>query len=155
MTTVQGIERRVLTPCRTLVRRGEIPVADMVAWLDGAFHAVADHLKRVDVEPVGRPFARFAVFEGTIAVEAGFPVPHDVRGEPGIDLSALPGGPAVVAEHLGRYQDADHAYSMVRTWLHTHGYVAAGSHWEVFHTDPVFDPDAVRWRTEIVQPYRA
>lgn len=138
----------------TAVVRGELPAAELPAWLAGTFQTVQEYLRRTDVRPIGEPFARFTFLGDTVAVEAGFPVPFEVAGDGLVEPSTLPDGPAAVTTHLGRYEDVERAYLAVLTWLEAHGHVPQGPHWEVYCTDPQTEPDPARWRTEVVVPYR-
>jgi effector-binding domain-containing protein len=45
------------------------------------------------------------------------------------------------------------AYKAVLDWIHSHGFEPAGGHWEVYHTNPIEEPDQARWRTDVVTPY--
>lgn len=146
---------RVLTDRYTAVVRGELPRGALPTWLTSAFRTVHDYLRHAGIPPTGPPFARITFLGDTAAAEAGFPVPYEVAGTAGVEPSALPDGHAAVTTHLGRYEDLDQAYRACHDWLHAHGHVAAGPHWEVYYTDPNTEPDPSRWRTDMVVPYRA
>ncbi|HET8660259.1 MAG TPA: GyrI-like domain-containing protein [Micromonosporaceae bacterium] len=148
------VDTHMLAGRYTAVVRGEMPPEELPAWLAGVFQAVDDYLARTGVTPTGPPFARFTVLGHVLAVEAGFPVAHEVPGDDLVEPSALPDGPAVVTTHWGAYEGAQDAYLACRGWLDDHGYQPAGPHWEVYHTDPDAEPDPARWRTDVVVPYR-
>lgn len=148
-----------ITPCLldqeyTAVVRGEMPVDVLPAWLAGVFSTVSAYLRETGITPTGPPFARFALLGHAAAAEAGFPVPTEVAGDGLVEPSTLPGGPAAVTTHLGRYEDLDNAHLVVRSWLHENDYVTTGPHWEVYRTDPLLEPDPTRWRTDVYIPYR-
>src|SRR5690606_31659672 len=154
MTITYQVTDRVLPEQDTAVVRGEMPVHEMAIWLAEAYRDVVEYLVRTNVTPSGPPFARFTFLNDTVAVEAGFPVPHEVAGDGAVEPSRLPGGPAAVTVHIGRYEELDKAYEAVNRWLAEHGRAQAGPHWEVYHTDPNAEPDPTAWRTEVVVPYR-
>jgi effector-binding domain-containing protein len=154
-TLTYTVRDRVLAGRYTAVARGELPGAQLPGWLASAFGAVYDYLRRAGIPPTGPPFARLTFLGETVAVEAGFPVPYEVAGAPGVEPSTLPDGPAAVVTHLGRYEDMDRAYQAARDWLAERGLAPAGPHWEVYYTDPNAEPDPSRWRTDVVVPYRA
>ncbi len=154
MTLTYQIEVRALTDRYTAVVRRELPREELAGWLGEAFQAVHGYLRRNGVDPVGPPFARYTFLGDTVAVEAGFPVPHEVAGSGPVQPSTLPDGQAAVTTRVGPYEDLDKAYLAVRIWLDTRGYLPAGPHWEVYHTDPTTEPDSTRWRTDLVVPYR-
>jgi effector-binding domain-containing protein len=149
------IAMRELDTQPTAVVRTELPAEDLAGWLSVAYHAVVDYLRRRGTHPAGPPFARIAFQDGTVAAEAGFPVTHEVAGDGYVEASVLPGGPAAVTTHLGRYENLEVAYRAVRDWVADHGYVPAGPQWEVYHTDPTAEPNPERWRTDVVLPCRA
>jgi effector-binding domain-containing protein len=154
MTITYEINSRVLPGQYTAVERGEIARQELPGWLGAAFRAVIDHLQRIGVPPIGPPFARFSFLVDTVAVEAGFPVPGEIAGDARVEASTLPGGPAAVTSHTGRYEDLDKAYLAISDWLAKRRYTAAGPHWEVYYTDPRTEPDSSRWRTDVVVPCR-
>ncbi len=154
MTLLYDIQPCMLVDRYTAVCRGEMAAGDLPAWLSSAFHTVQEYLKRVRVTPAGPPFARFTFLNDMVAVEAGFPLYKEIACANPVELSTLPDGQAVVATHVGRYEDLQHAYEAIHEWLHAHRFTAAGPHWEVYYTDPSAEPDPSQWRTDVVQPYR-
>src|SRR5690606_27008339 len=154
MPITYHVSDRVLAEQDTAVVRGEMPAAQLPTWLVEAYRDVVEYLVRSEVAPTGPAFARFTFLPETVAVEAGFPVPHQVAGDGAVEPSRLPGGPAAVTTHIGRYEELDKAYEAVNRWLAEHGRAQAGPHWEVYHTDPNAEPDPTAWRTEVVVPYR-
>jgi effector-binding domain-containing protein len=154
MTITYEITDQLLTNQHTVVVRGEIEPRYMPAWLAAAYRDVGQFLHRAQVHPTGPPFARFTFMRDVVAVEAGFPVPHELGGEDPVEPSRLPGGPAAVTTHIGRYEDLTLAYEAVHRWLGERGFSPAGPHWEVYFTDPNVEPDPSRWRTDVVVPYR-
>jgi effector-binding domain-containing protein len=137
----------------TAVVRATMPAACLDGWLSGAFEAVSDYLLRADIAPDGPAFARYAAVDGEVAVEAGYPVPVEIRGNAWVKPSMLPGGPAAVLPHRGSQADLERADDALRGWLHGNGRRPAGPHWEVFHTDPLAERDPERWRSDLVAPY--
>jgi effector-binding domain-containing protein len=154
VTLTYEISVRALVDQYTAVVRREMPREELYGWLAEAFQAVHAYLERSGVDPTGPPFARFTFLGDTVAAEAGFPVPHEVAGEGSVEPSTLPDGHAAVATHMGSYGDLDKAYLAIHIWLDTRGYLPAGPHWEVYHTDPTTEVDPTRWCTDVVVPYR-
>src|SRR5262245_20344403 len=153
-TLTYDITEQVLTTRYTAVVRAELPADELPAWLAGVYRAVPDYLTKLGVDPIGPPFARFALLGCLVAVEAGFPVPREIPGDGLVGPSMLPDGKAAVTTHRGGYEGVERAYQACRDWLDRHGFVPAGPHWEVYHTDPATEPDPARWRTDVVVPFR-
>ena len=140
-------------PCAVV--RATIPVDDMAGWLADAYREVAGCLGSLRMSPSGPPFGRFAFHDGLADVEAGFPVSAPILDRGRVTSSSLPAGPVAVTTHYGRYEDLAVAHKAVITWLEEHGTEPAGSHWEVYYTDPQSEPDPANWRTDLFVPYRA
>ncbi len=153
-TLTYVITTRVLTDRYTAVVRGEMPSDELPAWFAGVYRTVQDYLARTGTAAAGPPFARHTVVGDVVAVEAGFPVPHEIAGDGLVEPSTLPDGPAAVTTHWGSYDGLGRAYLACRAWLDNHGCEPAGPHWEVYYTDPFAEPDPTRWRTDVVVPYR-
>ncbi len=137
----------------TAVVRATMPAAFLDGWLPGAFEAVDDYLTGAGIAPGGPAFARYAYCDGEVAVEAGYPVPVEIQGNAWVQASMLPAGPVAIVGHRGSQADLDRADVALRRWIDANGHQPAGPHWEVFHTDPLVEPDPLRWRSELVAPY--
>lgn len=133
-----------------------LSVDEISVWLGRAFKTVGRVATSQGARPMGPPFARFhAAARGRFRVEAGFPVDVVIRTEGKVQPSWLPGGPVATTIHEGPYEEMEPAYRALAAWVGSHGGELGGDPWENFLSDPNEDPDPARWRTEIVQPYRA
>jgi effector-binding domain-containing protein len=113
----------------------------------------------------GAPFFRYLIIdmERELQVEAGVPVatPLDLLADAGGAVSAetLPGGRFVRAFFVGHPDGLEHATGELLHWAETQGLrwdmndTPAGERWgcrmEVYHTDPLEQPDMNAWRTEL------
>jgi effector-binding domain-containing protein len=146
------LETREMQP--TAVISTELPVAEVGPWLARAYRTLAGVIAAHGTSPAGPPFARFHQLAGDrFAVEAGFPVVTGIESDSGVRPSYLPGGPAAVTIHTGRYEGMAPAYAALASWICNHGGKPEGDAWEVYLNDPAHQPDPATWRTEIVQPY--
>lgn len=150
-----SIESRTLLARATAVVRASMPAAQIPAWIGDAYEEVHRYLVDRSIRVDGPPFARYAFHGDIVDVEAGFPVLGPVPGSGRVTASRLPGGPAAVTTHHGRYEDLALAYQAVIDWLKEHGLETAGPHWEVYYTNPAAQPDPATWSTDLVVPYRA
>jgi effector-binding domain-containing protein len=98
--------------------------------------------------PAGPPFARYAPTADGFDVEAGFPASAPIESSGAVLSSALPGGPAVTAEHRGPYETVGETYDAVADWLTEHGYRPAGPPWESY----LDGPDVAEPRTLVSFP---
>lgn len=137
----------------TAVIRATVAVADLPTWFPRTFATVVSAVERGGSRVTGPPFARYRERgDGGFDVEAGFPVSAPIAADGEVQPATLPGGPMVVAEHVGPYETMASTYAAVAGWLEAHGAVAEGPAWERYHSEPTTDP--ATWRTEVVQPYR-
>lgn len=149
------IRKELLPELTTAVAETTAAVSEIGDWLGQAFGAVAQACAESHCPMAGPPFARYRMLgEGRFAIQAGFPTLGAVASAEGVHASTLPGGPAAVTTHLGRFDEMVPGYRALEKWLSDHGYAAAGDPWEVYLTDPDASPDPATWRTDIVQPYR-
>ncbi|HEX6075862.1 MAG TPA: GyrI-like domain-containing protein [Micromonosporaceae bacterium] len=149
------IESRTLAEQATAVMRASLPVARVGEWLQHTYRDVAGYLDRAGVAITGPPIARYTIHDDVMDLEAGFPVGQPTVAEGGVVPSSLPAGSAAVTTHYGRYEDLAAAHDAVMRWLRDNGHQPRGSHWEVYYTDPVQEPDPTRWRTDVVVPFAA
>ncbi len=146
------LETRETQP--TAIISTELPVPQIGPWLARAYRIVADVISAHGTSPAGPPFARYhQLAAGRFAVEAGFPVVTAIEPDAGVRPSYLPGGPAAVTIHAGRYEGIAPAYTALATWISAHGGTPEGDPWEIYLSDPGKQPDPGSSRTEIVQPY--
>jgi effector-binding domain-containing protein len=115
--------------------------------------------------PSGAPFFRYLIIdmERELQVEAGVPVsaPVDLATEADGAVSAetLPGGRFVRAFFVGHPDGLENATAELLQWAETQGLrwdvndTPIGERWgcriEIYHTDPLEQPDMNAWRTEL------
>jgi AraC family transcriptional regulator len=149
---------RLLDEQPALVVRGKMSTPDIPRWLGDAYHAVATAAAAGGAGLAGPPFARYRALDEDFLhfdVEAGFPVSAALESSGEVEAMMLPGGPAAVVLHIGPYEAMKPSYDTLTAWLDQHDYIPEGAPWEVYLSDANEEPDPTRWRTEIVQPYRA
>ncbi|MFA9431488.1 GyrI-like domain-containing protein [Egicoccus sp. AB-alg2] len=148
------VETRERQEHPTLVRRAKLGVGDLPSWLGETYALVMAQVEASAATAAGMPFARYRTLsEGVFEVEAGIALAATVEPGPRLQTGSLPGGPAAVVVHIGRYDEVGAAYEAAHVWLAEHGHEPAAAPWEEYHTDPDTEPDPSRHRTEVVQPY--
>ena len=133
---------------------------------------VADHIPELfgwlaqrGQTPSGAPFFRYLTIdmERELEVEAGVPVvaPLELAPEAGSAVTAetLPGGRFVRAFFVGHPDRLKNATADLLQWAETQGLrwdmngSPVGERWgcrlEIYHTDPLEQPDMNAWRTEL------
>lgn len=148
--TTSAIEITRRAPQTAAVVRGRVALADVPAFVTGAFGEVAEALSGAGVPLTGPPFTRYRLVDGEFDLEAGFPCGGEAPRSGRVRPATLPGGSVAIAEHRGDYGDVAATYAAVTTWVGEHGWAPAGAPWETYLDDPeVPDP-----RTAVSFPVR-
>jgi len=136
------------------VVKATLGVAEIPAWIGGAFGEVAALLSAQHHGPAGPAFARYhREDDGRFTIEAGFPTVGPLTPAGRVEAAVLPAGPVAVTTHVGPYDAMVPAYTAVREWVAAAGGVPSGDPWEVYYSDPRED-DPATWTTDVVQPFR-
>lgn len=139
----------------TAVMTAELDVSDIPQWLGTAYAAAAAACEAQGRQFTGPPFARYhRLGPERFVVEAGFPIAAAISDAGDVRGSALPGGEAAIAVHVGPYETMEPTYDAVISWVRDRGGEPVGDAWEVYLSDPQQQPDPATWRTRVVQPYR-
>jgi DNA gyrase inhibitor GyrI len=142
-------EIRELEAQTAAVRRARTDSQGVRAAVDENFPALFAQLAERGVRPAGPPFIRYLETGERMELEFGVPVPPGLQG---VETATLPAGRAAVLEHTGSYDGLRAANERLFAWLEEHGEQAAGPFWEVYRSDPRAEPDASKWRTDIIVP---
>lgn len=144
-----------LAPTTTAALRERVPMSDLTAFFDRAFHAASTVLERQGVAITGPPFAvYFDMPTDSVDIAAGFPAAAPVAPEDGVRGLELPGGRAVRVVHRGSYDSLGETYRRIAEWLAGRNLVPGVLMWESYLTEPT-PGDAAAQLTEITWPLAA
>ena len=125
---------------------GEIPT-----FLAAAYSKVPAALAQQGLQLSGPPYARYQFeTDGTVDVEAGFPICGAMTRSGDVGPGTLPGGHVLTTLHVGAYDEVGAAYGALETYLINNGYEPAGAAWECY----LDGPDVAEPRTRVYQPAR-
>ena len=151
----QGWEVVEVDTQHTVVIRTKCKPEELSRTLAGILPEVMRYVSESGGEVAGPPFSRYHEMGDTeIDMEAGIPVASPVESKGRMTASTLPGGRAVVGDHIGEYHRLGESHSALETWMKAKGERSAGPTWEIYWTDPGIQPDPKKWRTQIVMPLR-
>lgn len=114
-----------------------------------------------EIAPAGPAFWKYNVIdmERGLEVEAGSPVAEAVPGDERVLAGVLPAGRYVTVRHVGHPETLMAATGALLDWAAAKGLewdVAPspdGQRWgcrlEIYHSDPVSQPDMSKWETEL------
>lgn len=135
--------------------RVTIDESDVSRQLGILYSEIMGYVTRAKLTPTAPPFARMhSTADGKIDLEAGMAVKGEVKGEGRVKASTLPGGRVATTWHVGPYHDLSKTCARLEAWMKEQGHVSAGGLWEVYWTDPGIEPDATKWRTQVLWPIR-
>ena len=118
-------------------------------------------LDTAGVPPVGPPFCLVPQIrsvddplppESPWRLVCGFPVEDEVEAEDPVKVGILPGGKILTTVHEGKLDSLSTAYLALQVHMMKEGLEPNGSPWEVYLTDPVWEPDESQWRTVVRWP---
>jgi len=134
----------------TAVIRGEVPTAELTAFFDRAFAALAPAIARQGAAPAGAAFARYDGAPAEVArLEVGFPVDRPIAADGEVVPAALPAARVARAVHVGSYDGLGSSWGALAAWIADQGAQPTDDLWEVYVTQPSPDVDPAGLRTEL------
>ena len=79
----------------------------------------------------------------------GFPVEGELEAEEPILFGHLPGGKVLTTLHMGKLDTLSTAYLALQVQMMKDGLTPVGAPWEVYLSDPAWEPDPEQWRTVV------
>jgi len=126
--------------------------ADMQKTLAVILPELARYAMSVGATLDGPPSVRYYTFGEDLDIEGVVCVSKPVEPKGRVKPATLPGGPAVIAWHVGPYDRLGDTHARIQAYLGEHGLERRGACWEEYWTDPGMEPDPSKWRTRIVTP---
>jgi effector-binding domain-containing protein len=116
------------------------------ARMGPAFGSVYAYLGRHGLEPLGPPFGCYEMgAREAFEVRAGCVVADPVEAEGDVEPFFLPGGPALVTEHVGPYDALPKAYEALEAHAREFGQeLDPNLMWEEYLTGPEVPPEQMR-----------
>lgn len=112
---------------------------EIAQFLGGVFAEVLQAAQAQGAQPVGPPFARYAVVDEAFEVMAGFPVWPAISTSGRVEPGRLPGGDVATTVHRGPYEEVGEAFHAVIDWIAQHGRQIAADPWESYLDGPEVD----------------
>lgn len=108
----------------------------------------------IEMRHEGPPFCKcpFPDAEGYATTEIGWPVPDDVDPGSPVEVATYPATRALVATHIGPYEELARSYRVMAEAMEKHGLVSAGDPVEWYESDPQEVPDPKDYVTVIEWP---
>jgi DNA-binding transcriptional MerR regulator len=108
----------------------------------------------IGMRHTGPPFCKCPMpdAEGYFTTETGWPVPDDVDASSSVELTTYPATRALVATHVGPYEELGRTYRLMAEAMEKHGLTAADDPVEWYQSDPQQVPDPKDYVTVIEWP---
>ncbi|SMB97591.1 hypothetical protein [Deinococcus hopiensis] len=117
----------------TLSIRGQVRIAILGAAYGERLSALRVYLLQEGIWVTGSPFVRYHTFgEEKADAELGVPLAQAWPGLGEVKAGRLPGGPALVTEHIGAHVELGKAYRRVQQAVTAGGFTPNGPAWEVY-----------------------
>src|SRR5690554_379779 len=135
------------------VVRRSVPLAEIRGFFDTAYGDVIAALAAAGRSP-GGPALGWLHHDGSpeaLDIAAGFPVTDAEIGAlaDGVEVVAIPGGPSLVAEYVGPYDDLPDAWQAIEDHRRAAGLELRGDTVEEYLTEPTPDGDPTLNRTRL------
>ncbi len=156
---IESIGVETLSAQSVAVVRGTAHGHEIGEFVGAAYGEVVTALGAQEAGPTGPPLIIYTLGadgmdeSGAAAVftlAAGFPCAASFTGGDRVEVATLPAGDAIVAVHVGAWQERGEAYAAVEAYFAEHGLSRTGDPWETYLDGPEADPH----RTILTAPCR-
>lgn len=110
--------------------------SELPSLLGKAFELTMAQVQASGAQVAGPPFARYLGFGDRIEAEVGFPYIGKLSPTEQVYDAVLPPGRAVIATHVGPYEEIGAAWHRLERWLLAQGLSLASAPWESYLSGP-------------------
>ncbi|MCG8572037.1 MAG: GyrI-like domain-containing protein [Spirochaetes bacterium] len=122
---------------RTIAIKATTDVKELPNVLGQGYGEIMQYLEQKGLEPTGAPFVLYFNEDmENLQLEMGFPISTKIESQGRIIPSTLPGGPCVVAMHIGPYTDLERTYTELMDYAKQQNRTPSGIGYEVYLNDP-------------------
>lgn len=149
--TEKELEIKVVPERRVAFIRNRVQWGEMTKVVPRDIDKVAH---AIGMRHTGPPFCKCPMpdAEGYITTEIGWPVPDDVDASSPVEVATYPATRALVATHIGPYEELGRTYRLMAEAMEKHGLAAADDPVEWYESDPQEVPDPNDYVTVIEWP---
>ncbi len=136
---------------RETVQLTDFSSAKFANW----FGAIGKTLEKERINPVGAPMAIYYSYDSIqTEMEAAIPVASAGKDVGAVKFHEIPASKAIVVKYLGSYENMKPVYDAAFDYINKNGLEFNGYPMEIYVTDPMNEPDTVKWLTEIMFPIK-
>jgi len=125
------------------------------AVMGKGFSELMGFVKRNRLVPQGHPFAIYHTYDSVTmfsVFDMGIAVEYAVPGTGRIRVEDVPAQKVVIADYFGPYSQTARVYHAMDKYIQQSELTVTGSPWEIYVTDPMVEPDSMKWNTQILFP---
>lgn len=146
----------------TMPKRIAISIADSALPADIGmkmgmmFGQLQTFMKKNKLQFAGAPFGKYPEWnpEGINHFSVGIPVDKMVKSVGNISVDTIPAMDALMVSHFGSYETTGDAHEKIGAYAESKGIEFSGPAWEEYITDPMTEPDTMKWETKIYYPIK-
>ncbi|MGX5359462.1 GyrI-like domain-containing protein [Kocuria sp. KH4] len=121
----------------TAVVTGKVPMGELRAFFDAAFHELGERIGRGEIGPAGPALALYRSEPGPVVeLEVGFPVAESVAPAGSVVVGRIPAVRAVTCTHRGDYDALGSSWERLRAWAQEQRLRLGTPLWEIYVTEP-------------------
>ncbi|HUW06278.1 MAG TPA: SRPBCC family protein [Williamwhitmania sp.] len=130
--------------------------ADMGKKMGEMFGQLQTFMKKNKFQFAGAPFGKYPEWnpEGINHFAVGIPVDRMVKPLGNIMVDSIPYMDALMVSHFGSYETIGDAHEKIGAYAESKGIEFNGPAWEEYITDPMTEPDTMKWETKIYYPIK-
>ena len=135
--------------------RKESSIERIVGSMFTNYISLRSYFKQNNIEISGSPFTYYHSVNNDysdIVFDFGFTTNTKQAGNHEIKYIEIPAGKTIMASHYGHFKTVKKTHDAIRAYISEHQLKQNGTHWEVYITDPLKEPNQSKWETHVYFP---
>lgn len=140
-----------------LVIPGRGTMDELSTMMGEMFGTVMAATQAQGLQVSGAPFVHYLNYDEATGIsdfEAGVPVMKAGKSRDGVKKLNVSAFTALKVTHTGPYQELGDTYNKIMKHIEEQKIDALGEAWEIYLTDPMQEPDEMKWQTVIAFPLK-
>jgi len=151
------IEETTLEPQIALVVRDSAGPQSYNQVMGKAYGEIMSVVQSNKLNVSGPPFTVALTWDSVTmssVMDIGIPVEKAEKGKGRVHVQEFPGQKVVMAYYFGPYEKIAHTYHVLDQYIKENEKQVIGSPWEIYITDPMNEPDTMKWETRVAFPVK-
>ncbi|MDP1623801.1 MAG: GyrI-like domain-containing protein [Bacteroidales bacterium] len=125
--------------------------------LGKAYGEIMGFIKSNRLNVAGPPFTIAVTWDSltmSSTMDIGIPVEKAEKGRGRVEVQEFPQQKFVVAYYFGAYDQIGRTYNILDQYIKENSKEITGAPWEIYITDPMSEPDTLKWETRVAFPIK-